>query len=96
MIPLLPNVTLEFGKLPHFRVSSQFFLEVQMLARIYEVQIHYERTYFDIDINIHSFRYILLSIFYHLLSHIYHLVLLVTIFEYFLYFILFVVSLLKF
>ena len=33
-------------------ISSQIFPEVQMLVRIYEVQIHYKIVYFDIDIAI--------------------------------------------
>ena len=35
-----------------YRVSSQLFTEGSMLERIYEVQLHYKITYFDIDTNI--------------------------------------------
>ena len=35
-----------------YRVSSQVFPEVQMLVRIYEVQLNYKIIYFDIDITI--------------------------------------------
>ena len=35
-----------------YRVCHQLFLEVHMLVRIFEVQIHYKIIYFDIDIRI--------------------------------------------
>ena len=49
---LLPYVTVWFGRLPHYRESSQFFPEVQMLVHIYEVLFYYKIIYFDIDMTI--------------------------------------------
>ena len=64
-----------------YRVSCKFFLEVSMLVRIYEVLFYYKILYLMQILGFNSFSYIMLSIFYHLLSQIYHMVWLVFIFQ---------------
>ena len=57
-----------------------------MLVRIFEVQIHYEIIYLISILRLYTFCYNMLSMLYHLLSHIYLPLLLVIIFRTFILF----------